>query len=175
VNQRERVQLLFGPYQPPPLKNGQHAYCLYRDQAVTITTWSNARIPWPRCYLAVGRARAHGLLVDEELARAVRHESAAAVGYWWGVGRNAVRHWRRALGVGRKDNEGTHRLVLAAIQSNMDARGQNGRVWTAAEIALVGALPDAEVARRTGRSVNAATMKRRQLQRPCIRGRRQSK
>ncbi|HJT77953.1 MAG TPA: hypothetical protein VJ739_12190 [Gemmataceae bacterium] len=168
----DRTKLLFGPYQAPPLKNGARTFCLYRQQAVIVTTWSDARIPWPRCYLAEGRARAHGLLVDEELARAIRHESAAAVGHWWGVSRNTVRRWRGALGVGHTDNEGTHRLVRVAIQANMDSRPYGGRLWTLEETALVGALPDGEVARRTGRSRTAVIMKRRRLKRPRVRGRR---
>jgi hypothetical protein len=35
-------------------------------------------------------------LVDDELARAVRHESALAIRYWWGVGTKTVVWWRRA-------------------------------------------------------------------------------
>ena len=63
--------------------------------------------------------------------------------------------WRRAFGVGRTDNERTHRLVEAAVQPGMDSRAAGGRLWTPEEAALVGALPDSEVARRTGRSTDA--------------------
>jgi len=168
MNARERLRLLFGPYRAPPLKKGERAWCLYRDASVVVTTWSDAPTPWPRCYLAEGRARAHGLLVDEELARAIKNESAAAVGHWWGVSRNTVRRWRGALGVGRLDNAGSRRLVYAAVQSNMDARPYAARLWTEAEMRLVGALPDAEVARRTGRTRNAVTVKRRKLGRPRV-------
>jgi hypothetical protein len=38
------------------------------------------------------------LLVDEELARAIRSESAAVLRYWWGVSVGVVWRWRRALG-----------------------------------------------------------------------------
>jgi hypothetical protein len=81
-----------------------------------------ARIPWPRCHLAEGRARGHGLLIDEELARAVLHESAAAVAHWWGVSKSTVQHWRTALGVGRLDAEGSRRLILRAVQKASSAR-----------------------------------------------------
>jgi hypothetical protein len=54
-----------------------------------------------------------GLLVDEVLGRAVRHESAAAVMWWWGASETAVYHWRKALGVGRMDSEGSRRLIQA--------------------------------------------------------------
>ncbi len=172
MNDRERSKLLFGPYKAPPLKRGDRTWCLYRDASVIVATWSDAPISWPRCYLAEGRARAHGLLVDEALARAIKHESAAAVMHWWGVSRNTVRRWRGALGVGRLDNEGSRRLIHRAIQTNMDTRPYDARLWTAEETGLVGALPDSEVARRTGRTRNAVTVKRRKLGRAPVNARR---
>jgi hypothetical protein len=48
------------------------------------------------------------------------------------------------------------------------------RLWAAEELALLGALPDAEVARRTGRTRNAVALKRHDLGRPAVRGRRRS-
>src|SRR5262245_4259796 len=50
-----------------------------------------SRIAWPLCYHVGTRAFGKGLLVDEELARAVRLESAVAVAHWWGVSRATVR------------------------------------------------------------------------------------
>src|SRR5260370_31200359 len=50
-------------------------------------------------------AAAAGLLVDEELARALRCESALAIKYWWGASQTSVWAWRQALGVPRL-NEG---------------------------------------------------------------------
>jgi hypothetical protein len=56
-------------------------------------------------------------LVEEELARAIRHESAAALCYWWGVSANTATLWRRAFGVeGWTGTEGTRRLVQAAAE-----------------------------------------------------------
>jgi len=166
---RDRLKLLFGPYTAPPLRKGERTFCLFRDCPVVVAAWSDAPIPWPRCYYAEGRARGCGLLVDEELVRAIKHESAAAVMFWWGVSRNTARRWRGAFGVGRTDNEGTHRLVYGAIQANMDSRPYGGRVWTPGEAALAGALPDGEVARRTGRTRNAVAVKRRELGRAAVR------
>jgi hypothetical protein len=77
--ERDRVKLLFGPYRAPPLKRGDRATCLFRDATVVITSWTDARIPWPRCRALDSPGGGSGLLVDEELARAVRHEAAAAV------------------------------------------------------------------------------------------------
>jgi hypothetical protein len=84
------------------------------------------------------------VLVDEELARAVRHESAAAVMYWWRASMGAVCRWRKALGVTRTDNEGTARLVRAAAELGAaELRGQplppeqvERRRRTAAELGL---------------------------------------
>jgi hypothetical protein len=183
VVDRNRVQLLFGPYKAPPLKRGDRAFCLVRDGPVVVLGWSEAPTPWPRCRALECPRAGHGLLIEDELARAVRHEAAAAVAYWWGVSRSAVRHWRKALGVTRTNNEGKHRLVLGAISATLKARfgagpGRRGHsrsrtryraaIWTAEEIALVGALADAEVAQRTGRSTNAVLKKRNELGRPAV-------
>jgi hypothetical protein len=74
-----RVQMLFGPYHAPALRRGQRATCLFLDCDVIVTGWMDARISWPRCR-PVDVPRMHpSLLVDEELARAIRYESAAAV------------------------------------------------------------------------------------------------
>jgi hypothetical protein len=75
----DRLRLLHGPYQAPSLRVGDRATCLYRDGDVVITSCTDARISWPRC-LPVGRKGHPSLLVDDELARAVRMESAAAGG-----------------------------------------------------------------------------------------------
>ena len=119
------------------------------------------------------------MLVDEELARAVRHESATAISYWWGVGMGAVTAWRKALGAAsRMNNPGTHRLVLGAVTATLEARRKKGRtarmrsrpakVWSAEELALLGAVPDPEVARRTGRSLDAINKRRNALGRPAL-------
>jgi hypothetical protein len=191
VTDRERVKLLFGPYEAPPLRRGSRAFCLYRDGAVVITGWTDARIPWPRCVRLEPPRRGPGLLKDEELARAIRHESAAAVMHWWGASKTAVQNWRRAFGVGRTDNEGTRRLVRAAAENGAEAlqarewteaerearrlravamdlgrnlaTGYHGPRWTPAGIALLGTAPDEEVARRTGRTVGAVRQKREEL------------
>jgi hypothetical protein len=183
MTDRELTRLLFGPYRTPRLRRGDRAFCLYRDYAVVVVRISDTRIPWPRCRPLDPPRKGLGLLVDDELARAVRHESATAVAYWWGVNRSTVHKWRRALGVTRTNNPGTHRLVLGAIEDTMAVRftpvgrGTSRRfttclgraaVWTPDEVALLGAVPDAEVARRTGRTAAAVGKKRLALGRPPI-------
>jgi hypothetical protein len=190
MTDHDRVRLLFGPYQAPALKRGDKATCLFRDCTVVVTSWTSARIPWPRCH-AIDSAGGSGLLVDEELARAVRNESAEAVKYWWGASHTAVFNWRKALGVGRTNNEGTRRLVQAAAEmgtealksrewtdEERDARsrravelglgrclaaGYHGPLWTPEEVALLGVLTDDEVAQRTGRTPEAVRQKREEL------------
>jgi hypothetical protein len=188
---RDRVLLLFGPYKPPPLKRGDQAHCLFRDCEVVITSWTDATIPWPRCRPVGGPGGGSGLLVDEELARAVRHESAAAVMHWWGASHTAAGNWRRALGVGRTDNEGTARLTHAAAEKGAEAakarertdeererrrqaavgnnqgqyfrHGYHGPRWTKRQLALLGKAPDEEVARRIGRTAEAVRQRRELL------------
>jgi hypothetical protein len=187
----DRVRLLHGPYRPPRLRKGDRASCLFRDCDVVVTGWTDARISWPRCR-PVDVARTHpSLLVDEELARAVRQESAAAVRFWWGVSVGVVWRWRRALGVTRTNNEGSRRRMQAAAEAGAARlrgvplppeaverrrqtardlnlgrflhKGYHGPRWSDADLALLGTLTDDEVARRTGRSWNAVRQKREEL------------
>jgi hypothetical protein len=176
----DRERLLHGPYRAPPLRVGDRAACLRRDCDVKITGWTDAPLPWPQG-VPVGGRSAPSILLDDELARAVRLESAAAIRYWWGVSAGVVWRWRKALGVGRTDSPGSRRLVLAASAKGADAvRGpgptprqvERRRLWResniaprwpAADLALLGGLPDDEVARRTGRSWNAVRQKREAL------------
>jgi hypothetical protein len=145
----------------------------------------------------------NGLLVDDELARAVRTEAAAAVAYWWGVGPTAVARWRKALGVTRSNNAGTVRLRLEVAKRAGDAaksheytdaeravrrrnalrlnlgrhlrRDTNGRQWTPAEDAMLGTLPDDEVAKRIGRKPSAVRVRRAKLGIPSAYDRRRAR
>jgi hypothetical protein len=192
VNARDRVKLLFGPYQAPPLRRGDRATCLLRDCTVVVTGWSAGRIAWPRCRpLDNYRGGGSGLLLDEELARAVRHESVVAVMYWWGASSGAVQRWRRVLGVGRTDNEGTRRLMRDAAERGGEAArergvtdeecdersrralrlnlaqylwtGYHGPRWTPAQLRLLGKYPDEVVAAKVGRTAGAVRSKRTSL------------
>jgi hypothetical protein len=173
------------------LRRGDNAYCLYRKREVIITGWSDGRIRWPRCRAIDSPGSGSGILVDEVLARAVRHEAAAAIRYWWGASATAVRNWRQALGVTRTGNEGSRRLTHTAAEAGakaMKARewtdeererrrqvnaerglaanlitGYHGPLWTAEDIALLGRVADDEVARRTDRTPGAVRQKREEL------------
>jgi hypothetical protein len=191
MNPRDRVALLHGPYQVPALRKGDHATCLYRDCEVVVTSWTDAPIPWPRCRSVEYKRGAPGLLVDDELVRAICHESAAAVGHWWRVSVPVVWCWRRAFNVNKINNEGSNRLVRAAAAEGADAikakewtaeerevRRQIAlknelakhlrtayceETWTKKEIDLLGMPPDTKVARKTGRTHDAVRQKREEL------------
>src|SRR5262249_29899305 len=156
-------------------------------------TWTDARLSWPRCRPLEGRCHPW-LLVEEELARAIRHESAAALGYWWGVSEGVVCRWRKALGVGRADGAGSRRLIQApadggaeptrgtdppshqverrrrtAIALNLGRNlvtGYHGPLWAEEDIALLSTEPDALIAGRLGKTLNAVRLKREELGSP---------
>ena len=79
----DKCKLMHGPYQAPALRRGDHTDCLLRG-TVVITSWTDACISWPRCRRPEGKSHP-SLLLDDELARAVRTEAAAAVSYWWSI------------------------------------------------------------------------------------------
>src|SRR5262249_47533717 len=93
-----KLKLLGAPFHCPAVRKGERAFCLFRDCDVVITGWHDGRILWPRCR-AIHARGGSGLLVDEELARAIRTESAEALKYWFGIGTHAAWHWRKAFGI----------------------------------------------------------------------------
>ena len=201
MHDADSFKLLFGPYAAPRLRKGDRAACLYKDCDVVVTGWTDARISWPRCRpLGVPRSRP-SLLVDEELARAVRHESAAALRHWWGVSELLVWKWRRALGVDRVNCPGSQRLIRAASEEGAaQVRGQElppeqverrrqtaldlglgrnllpgynrGPRWTRRELALLGTDDDEAVASKIGLTPKAVRVMRRRLKVPKYRDRR---
>ena len=108
--------------------------------------------------------------------------------YWWGVTFGAVSRWRKALGVERM-NDGSARLrqelneeigaslrgvpLPASMRERMrdaalaDGRQPSGRWdedgWTPEQLALLGTLPDEQVAERTDRTENAVRIMRERL------------
>src|SRR5262245_24943754 len=196
----ERFRLLFGPYRAPPLRRGERALCLFRDALVVVTFWTAAPLPWPRCRALDGRGGGSGLLVEKELARAVRTESALAVRFWWGVNHGTVARWRRALGVDGYSPPGTRRLRQAASEAGADTlRGQrlppeqverrrrtalalglgrslrpgsHGPRWTEGQLRLLGSDTDEAVAALVGRTPAAVRVMRTRRGIPTARDRR---
>jgi hypothetical protein len=90
VTADDRTRLLYGPYRPPRLRRGDRAFCLYRDGDVVITSWSNARIPWP-LYVRLGGRAKPGPLVNETLVAALRREASVGLQHWFGVSMSRLR------------------------------------------------------------------------------------
>jgi hypothetical protein len=185
-----------GPYASPKLAVGDRENCLVRDTLCVVTGWSDAPIPWPTG-IPVGRRSRPTLIVTEELARAVRSESAKALRCWWGASVKTVWRWRKALGVTRTNNAGTNALVReasekgasqlrgtrlgkeaierrrrTALELNLGRMlhpGYHGPRWTDQELVLLGTMMDEEVARLIGRSVNAVRVMRTRLGVPTAR------
>jgi hypothetical protein len=140
----------------------------------------------------IGHRGGSGLLVDDELVRAIRSESALAIGSWWGVNGETVWRWRKAFGVeGPAGTEGSRRLIQAnaraggavisgreippdqmerrrrtALELNLGqnlTRGHREDRWTRKELRLLGTMPDAGLAKQTGRTANAVRIKRERL------------
>jgi hypothetical protein len=123
------------------------------------------------------------------LVRAIRTESAAALKHWFGGSTSTVWSWRRALGVSQWGTEGSKQLHQEVsdqaaevtrgtrqseetVRQRMQTRRERGCPlpvrwaedgWTPEEVALVGTMPDEELARQLGRSPSAVSLKRRRL------------
>src|SRR5262249_60198729 len=95
MNDADRFRLL-GRYHTPRVRIGTVLSCEARDCDVVVVGYSGGRIPWP-----IGRRKGSGslgLIVFGGLAKAVRRESAQAVGHWGGAGRSAVWRWGESRG-----------------------------------------------------------------------------
>src|SRR5262249_12034090 len=143
-------------------------------------------IPWPRCR-ALGVRGGSGLLVTEELVRAVRSESSAGIQFWFGVTETTVWRWRKAFGVSRVGTEGSRRLhqalsetgagrlrgkklSKALVERRLAIRKEKGSLcqpdrwgqkhWAQWQLELLGTAPDRELAVRFGRTVTAVRVMR---------------
>jgi hypothetical protein len=133
-----------------------------------------------------------GLLVTEELVRAVRSESSIAIQHWFGVTVTTVWRWRKAFGVSGLGTEGSRRLHQVVselggaklrgkrlpkqlVEQRLTVRKENGtwrqpdrwgdKKWQPWQLDLLGTAPDAELAARFGRTVNAVRVMRNRLER----------
>jgi hypothetical protein len=111
--------------------------------------------------------------------------------HWWAASQAAVHNWRKALGVGRTDCEGSRGLIQAAAEKGAEAvkerewseeererhrqvnakkgraanpvLGYHGPLWTPEGIALHGTMPNEDMARQIGRTAGAVRQKREEL------------
>ena len=189
-----------GTYTAPAVRKGERVTCLYRDADCVVTSWSNGRISWPRVR-ALETVGGSGLWVNEELARAIRTESATALRCWFGVGVTAAWRWRKAFGVGgRATTPGSRKAIRAAavkgaaavkakdwtddeLDRMLEAAKRRGTRppsrwtparggWTAAQVKLLGTDRDEVIAKRIGKSASAVRGKRMRLKIPAFRDRR---
>jgi hypothetical protein len=108
VNDPDRFKLLFGPYRTPRFRYGERVLCDVRG-LVVICGLTDSSIPWLICR-GIGRSTGRtSLVVFDDLAIAIRRESAQAVAHHWGVSVVTVSKWRRLLDV-EPNNRGTLRL-----------------------------------------------------------------
>ena len=124
-----------------------------------------------------------------------RKRAPPPIMYWWGVSSFSAVKWRKALGVNRRNNEGTQILIHAAMAKAREVVDQNGPTeqyrqkqrehilrrrlwelspevthglpWTPEHLALLGAMTDREVAARTGHPYFSVKTKRQRLRNPC--------
>lgn len=179
-----RFELRHGPYHPPRVRRGGRLFCENLG-TVKVCTFSDGPIPWPKC--PVGERGGPAFVLCGDLVRAVRLESATAVARAWGVSPSTISRWRRILGVAQF-NPGTHYLFLTyqgkALTAETTARGramqtperqaewgrkrrEEGRTrrrrWTDSQDAMLGTMPDRDVARRVGCPTSAVGRRRREL------------
>jgi hypothetical protein len=123
---------LIGSYAAPAVRKGERVTCLYRDADCVVTSLSNGRISWPRVR-ALETGGGSGLWVNEELAKAIRTESATALRYWFGVGSHAVWNWRKAFGVGgHATTPGSRKAIWSAAVKG--AAAMKVKDWTDEEL-----------------------------------------
>jgi hypothetical protein len=136
-------------------------------------------------------------LVDQELLRAIRTESALAIRQCWGVISTTAWRWRQAFGVDHLGTPGSKLLHWVTSERGAEARrGQNvsaeeiarrvatrkakgGYVmpmrwaekgWKPEEIALLGTMADEQLALKIGRSPSAVRSFRFRLGIPPFKG-----
>jgi hypothetical protein len=186
VNARD----LIGQYTPPDVRRGDRVFCKFRLAWCRVTSWSDAPVSWPRVQ-QIGIRGGSGLLVNAELRRAIRTESAEAIMHHFGVKSTAVWRWRTWAGAGgHTGTKGTRRAMRAvalkgaatmrepgvtdaervarsrhakAVGKKYPDRWEGKGGWTTAEVALLDTEDDDTIARKTGRSEHAIRAKRRRL------------
>lgn len=170
-----------GPYRSPRVVVGDIVECA-RFGPLVVRSWSDGPIRWP-----MGRVHRSGrssLILFGDLERAVRTESNRAVALAWGVNILTVSHWRAALGVPTWSEGSRARIrqlapyslteevraqgraalspeVMSRVVATRRAQDDYGeKPWSAEEIALLGTLLDAELARKIGRPRRSIAVER---------------
>jgi hypothetical protein len=127
----------------PPCEIGSSLKCRLRGR-LKVAGITDAPVPWPWTWQSQGGGK-RLLILCGDLVRAVRTESAQAIVYHWGVGRQLVSEWRSTLGVGRM-TPGTRRrwVELAPARLDRAARVRGGVAAGQARRRSAGTCPPEE-------------------------------
>ena len=155
----DRFRLL-GTYRTPRVRVGAVLRCEARGFEVVVTGYSAGSVRWPVGRRRAGNRGGSGLVVFAGLAEAVRTEAVQAVARAFGVTRQQVSEWRRALGAGPPAAERAARSMAARARVRAQAKLPKGRPWSPADAAAVLALPPKEAARQVGRPVTSVYSRR---------------
>ena len=117
---------LTGSYTPPRVRVGQSVRGRYRDAECRVTGFCDAPIRWPLAKVVGKRDGRAGPLVDGEMERVIRTESAVALAHRFGVDGGTARRWRQWPGVaGHATTPGTREEARGAAVKR--AAGGGGR------------------------------------------------
>ena len=157
-------------YNVPRVRKGEVVTCLCLDRDCRVTSWTNARIPWPRAK-PIGQRGGTGLWVNTAIARAIRAESALALRYWFGVTAGIIRKWQREFAGGRARTTLGSLIAIrgAAVKTVASIKVQYG-ARTKREVKLLGTSDDDVIALRIGRTPRAVQIRRIVLKIPEVSG-----
>jgi len=148
----KRLALLQGPYRTPDVEVGAEIACLFNGKA-KVCGWGSGKIRWP--LIRVGHGGMGAYPMTDELARAVRSESEAAICHWWGVGSTTVAKWRRKLNV-PQFNDGTRRLYSLWKEPKLPSQSLTISKPALRKFRLARGLSQQQVARAMGwNSINS--------------------
>ena len=117
--------LRFGPYSiPSGYGIGDTISCAYRGRDVLIGGITDAPVQW----ISIRKTGKPFVILCGDLIRAVQTESEVAVAHNWGVDKETVRKWRRALGIGRM-TAGTTQVFRTLFESRIpEDVAERGRI-----------------------------------------------
>lgn len=152
-----------GPYRAPNVRAGDRITCRLRGPIV-VDGFTSGPSPWPWSYNRGQRS----LILCGDLVNAVELETIATIQRRWGVSRQLVKRWRRALGIGwctgdssPADGEGTDRdIPRRAIEAYQRYGGDKKAAWQAVHLVAY-ALID-----RFGPAIEAPDPAKGELRRP---------
>ena len=115
MNDLASTILRFGPYSMPHgFGVGDTIACDYRCRDVVVAGITDAPIQW----LTIRKIGKPFLILCRDPVRAVQIESETAIAFHWGVNRETVRKWRRALSVERMTS-GTKQVFRSLFESRV--------------------------------------------------------